>query len=410
MGSPFVATTVTNYNSNPPSDDGSQTAANRVQWSTQKTKLSDPLKTAFDTSETATQTAFGKIIGGAGVTTTAVSYAVTASDQGKLVNATVASITITTPDATVVGSPFVFSLLNSSSGSITFDGSGSQTIDGSDAIVIPPGCGVIVYTDGANWNTTGQNFPAVVPAVYKNLSIKVASNTTVTVAADFIVTTNGSNYKSTALSSTINLGTTGANALDTGTIAVSTWYAIWAIAKADGTTAGLASTSFTAPTMPTGYTFKARVGWVRTASGSAQLHGTWQFGRVVQYVIGLAQTLNIPNIANGTAGSYSVTSPTLAAASIVSVVPTTASVITVTATQSYGGLSPASILVAPNTSWGGANNGPNGSGANVYPIWLQGGQLQGSVTTRMLLETTSIAWASSAAGGGISCLGWEDNI
>src|SRR6185437_329097 len=128
MGSPFTITSVSNYNSNPPSDDGSQTAANRVQWSTQKTKLADPVYNAFNSSETATSAAFGKIIGGAGLTTTAVDYTVAASDQGKFVQATASGITITAPDATSVGTPFVFAVLNNSSGDITFAGNGTQTI------------------------------------------------------------------------------------------------------------------------------------------------------------------------------------------------------------------------------------------------------------------------------------------
>lgn len=158
MAAPFTITSVSNYNSNPPSDDGSQTASNRVQWSTQKTKLADPVYNAFNSSETETSDAFGKVVGGAGIITTAVDYTVTSSDQSKLVKATASGITITTPDATVVGTPFVFGLLNGSSGDITFAGNGTQTIDGSDSFTIPFGCGVMVNTDGSNWFTWGQNF------------------------------------------------------------------------------------------------------------------------------------------------------------------------------------------------------------------------------------------------------------
>lgn len=157
MGNPFTSTSVSSYNSNPPSDDGSQTASNRLQWSTHKTKLSDPIKTAFDTSETATNTAFGKVIGGGGITTTAVDYTITSSDQGKFIKAT-ASLTLTTPDATSVDSPFVFFVVNTSTGDVTVDGNGSQTIDGSSTITIPAGGGCAFNTDGSNWFTGGQNF------------------------------------------------------------------------------------------------------------------------------------------------------------------------------------------------------------------------------------------------------------
>lgn len=45
MGTKYTATAVSGYNSAPPADDASQTAANQVFWSTIKTKLGDPLNT-----------------------------------------------------------------------------------------------------------------------------------------------------------------------------------------------------------------------------------------------------------------------------------------------------------------------------------------------------------------------------
>lgn len=48
-----------------------------------------------------------------------------------------------------------------------------------------------------------------------------------------------------------------------GAATASKWFAVWLIAKTDGTVAGMFSESFTAPTMPSGYTKKRRVGAVR---------------------------------------------------------------------------------------------------------------------------------------------------
>ncbi len=157
MASPYTPVAITNYNSNPPADDGSQTEANRVKWSTIKTKLDDPLKTAVETIDANLTLAFAKMFGGGGVTSTAISLAVASTDQGKLVRATAASITITTPDATDVNDPFVFSVRNDSSGSITLDGNGSQTIDGVASLTLSPTEGLILFTDGANWFTTGRS-------------------------------------------------------------------------------------------------------------------------------------------------------------------------------------------------------------------------------------------------------------
>src|SRR6185312_9440382 len=241
-----------------------------------------------------------------------------------------------------------------------------------------------------------------VPAAFKNLSIKVASTTTVTVASDFVTTTDGTNFKTTAVSSTINLGTTGANALDTGTIAIDTWYAIWIIAKADGTTEALASTSSSSPTMPTGYTFKARVGWVRTVHASATLYGTWQLGRRVQYVVGLAQTATLPTIASGISGDISI--PTWTAKSISSFVPATASEIHLV----ISGLTTGGVIIAPNNSYGG-----NAAAVNVPPIMFNGAGAvaqNSSLNSTLLLESTNIYYAASSAQGICLILGWTDNI
>lgn len=156
MGAPYTSVTVVNYNANPPPDDGTQTEANRVKWATGKTKLSDPLKTALETINSNITAAFGKVLGGGGVTSTAISYTVLSSDQGKLVRATAAGITLTTPDATSVTSPFVFAVLNNSNGGITIDGSGAQTVDGAANIALPANQGATFFTDGTNWYSSGR--------------------------------------------------------------------------------------------------------------------------------------------------------------------------------------------------------------------------------------------------------------
>ena len=65
---------------------------------------------------------------------------------------------------------------------------------------------------------------------------------------------------------TLDITTSGLLGLDTGSEAVSTWYYLWAIAKADGTVSAILSTSSTSPTMPIGYTLKRLVSAVRNNS------------------------------------------------------------------------------------------------------------------------------------------------
>jgi len=71
---------------------------------------------------------------------------------------------------------------------------------------------------------------------------------------------------------------TGNGSLDTGSVANSTWYHVFIIQRPDtGVVDVLLSTSATAPTMPTNYTKKRRIGSIRT-NGSAQILAFTQFG------------------------------------------------------------------------------------------------------------------------------------
>ena len=60
MANPFTQSTISNYNSNPPPDDNTTGNNNIVEWDKHKTKLSDPIKTAFESSESNTFSAFAK--------------------------------------------------------------------------------------------------------------------------------------------------------------------------------------------------------------------------------------------------------------------------------------------------------------------------------------------------------------
>lgn len=154
MTTPYTPVTVQNYNLNAPSDDGSQTPANKVTWAGIKSKLGDPLKTAIETIDTNVAAAIAKLDGG--ITSVNDNYQVLATDQGKTVVISVASKTITTPDATGVGSPFLFAVLNTSAGDVTIDGSGAQTVDGAATITLQSGYGVVLDTNGSNWFTQGK--------------------------------------------------------------------------------------------------------------------------------------------------------------------------------------------------------------------------------------------------------------
>jgi hypothetical protein len=91
------------------------------------------------------------------------------------------------------------------------------------------------------------------------------SNTNTIVTCDNCLLANSSGIviKVSSVNSTINCTGTGANGLDTGSLAASKCYYVYIISNGT-TTKGLASLSVSSPTMPSGYTYKARVGSLAT--------------------------------------------------------------------------------------------------------------------------------------------------
>lgn len=124
-------------------------------------------------------------------------------------------------------------------------------------------------------------------------------NTKVDVAAG-ICTDSTNALVMSAAAGTINCATTGANALDTGTLANSTWYHTFVIGKTDYTTALLASTSPSSPTMPTGYTLLRRIGSFKT-DGSAHILPFVQNGDL------FANTTPVNDISASNPGTAAVT-------------------------------------------------------------------------------------------------------
>lgn len=78
---------------------------------------------------------------------------------------------------------------------------------------------------------------------------------------------------------------TGNGALDTGTIAINTWYHAYLIERTDtGVVDVLISLSATAPTMPTNYTRSRRIGAMKT-NASSQWTSFTQVGDVFKYLL-----------------------------------------------------------------------------------------------------------------------------
>jgi len=183
----------------------------------------------------------------------------------------------------IVGMPITLVVANTNTGASTLD-DGFGAVDISKNYDQPLAAGDIkagqistVVWDGADYQMQGAAPAAAEPmsigGAYKNLAIKnnaVNPNYQVDITIDEIVLkdADGKSLLVSNVTQTCDITVSGVNGLDAGAESASTWYHIWAITKVDGTQAGLLSASETAPTMPSGYTYKAYLGAIYNASGS----------------------------------------------------------------------------------------------------------------------------------------------
>lgn len=253
---------------------------------------------------------------------------------------------------------------------------------------------------------TGVVVPSAILGAFRNLQVySNGFNSLVLISADELVVENSSNLYKTlrSVSPTVDISTVGANGLDTGIIATSTWYSVWVIYNGT-TTAGLISASPTTPTLPAGYTYKTRVGWIRTDTGGTPHPLSFkQVGRKAQYITGVGTNLpSLPVLASGTAGSASA----LVAVAVGSVVPSTASEISLTLVGTYASNGAA---CGPNSTYVG------NAGANSAPINLSQGAASATTlgaSDTFILEGTypqNVYWYATGTSY-LLCTGWVDNL
>lgn len=183
----------------------------------------------------------------------------------------------------------------------------------------------------------------------------------------------------------------GANGLDAGVSAPSTWYYVWVIWNS-ATVAGLFSLSDTAPALPAGYTYKALVGVIRTdATGLKYPLSFIQSGHVWQYKVASGSNLPaMPLLASGIGGNPSV-GPTFTTLAVGNFAPPLASALTLVLNISVAGAG--AIIVVPNTSYGvydSVSNPPLGGLAN-------GSFKPGPAQVSFQLEGSNIYWAADRA-------------
>lgn len=220
-----------------------------------------------------------------------------------------------------------------------------------------------------------------------------------TTGRSLLENTSGAGISIAPQSLTINAATNGVNGLDTGSLAASTWYHEWIISN--GTTvAGLMSLSDTAPTMPGGYTYKLRVGSIRTNASSQFWRKNQRGSRAALRVASGTTLTTYPSMIAGNSGNPATF--TWTAVAVANFVTPTAKEISgiLTATQSTGATA---VVASPN----------DGHGSAPYPACsVSGGDANNLyMPFTFALESANIYYASSNGGASsMACTGWTDTV
>jgi hypothetical protein len=120
------------------------------------------------------------------------------------------------------------------------------------------------------------------------------------------ITLSSSYFKDITGTWVVGAGTSGAptHGLDTGTVAINTWYYIWAISNGSGGDI-LFSTSSTSPTMPGGYSFKRLIGSMKTDASSSFLPFYMRASEIITYNSSQAELTSVGQ-AHGAATTLSL--------------------------------------------------------------------------------------------------------
>jgi len=146
MGTKYSSNASSGYNATPPDDDGTVSEANKVKWSTIKTKLSDPLKTYVDTINSELATHFDT-----GPTALSTNTTLAASHHNQIIQGS-SAITLTLTDASTLGAGWYCWIKNNdSANTITVArATASDTFDSTTAdYSLPPFEAVMVAVNAA---------------------------------------------------------------------------------------------------------------------------------------------------------------------------------------------------------------------------------------------------------------------
>ena len=251
------------------------------------------------------------------ITMTSANVTLTAPEYGKqiivITGALTANLNLIFPAI-----PSDWSIINNTTGAYSITAkttSGSGVIIGAVTQVIGDGTNIYTQTSGAVVVSTSA---PVGSARNAKMSVTSATASGTFTADEIIVATalGGTAYRLANYSQAVNLATTGAGGMDTGTAPASGFVSLYAIAKADGTKNILAcnaSTSggsiYSGVNMPSGYVASALIG-VWPTNGSGQFIAGYQVDRTLEFVPVQVLSLNSGGATTFTSVSLSSCVPT----------------------------------------------------------------------------------------------------
>jgi hypothetical protein len=376
----------------------------------------------------------------------AANQSVTCAFHGQVHTAT-GSLIYTLPRANTLFNGFGF-WVYALNGVITFATNAADGFSGlasGASMIVPAGTAVFVSTNaGASgtwfadvsavqsvplsgtWYSNSLSAPPLCGAVGLKITNGGTPNSMIALTADQVVlqdsagrTVNRNSVSLTGISLLTGTSTPTANGMDGEAPGTSSWQYIWAIDNGSAP-AGLvskASGNGLNPTLPTGYTYKCRLG-AMINDGSGNLFRTLQLGSEAQWQVTAATNttaLPVITISLGTfwtaqaAGGFvppTATEIFVAAQFVLNINSTSNSVL-------IAGVAPNANYGLPNASTGappcGGGVSNNGGTYNIINVI--------TMNCRMLLESTNIYTGSAATFGAgiftnsiIAAFGWKDKV
>lgn len=248
--------------------------------------------------------------------------------------------------------------------------------------------------------TAGTDYLAVIPVYKAGLILSTAgSSTSFGITAGAAANDNAAVMmaQSSAYIKTTGTWTVGSGngCLDTGSIATSTWYHVYAIKRTDLTaTDYLCSTSASAPTMPTGYTYKRWIGAMKT-NGSSQWTKFYQYDNFFQWDV------PVKDIDTTTLG----TTPT----NFTMTVPTGLNVrVQIKGTGRHATATNVMLIYSPTTTAQAADT-PEGNTTSVFNVNNVFVAFADEVVTNTSGQVTAVSSAASTTVMG-DTIGWYANF